>query len=91
MLRDPQTESMSICMRGVLRQNPDLWWKLLTEHKTTALDLRKAALDPTDHEHASMYEEWFQADLFTRPKAIASTSVLLFGTIKRYQFNVIYI
>jgi hypothetical protein len=47
MLRDPQTESMSICMRGVLRQNPDLWWKLLTEHKTTALDLRKAALDPT--------------------------------------------
>jgi hypothetical protein len=47
MLRDPYNASMVVCMRGVLRQNPEIVWRLLTEHKSTVLDLRKAALDPT--------------------------------------------
>jgi hypothetical protein len=32
--------------------------------------------------------EWFPAALFTRPKAIESTSVLLFGATIKNQFNI---
>jgi hypothetical protein len=47
MLRDSDNACILVFMRGVLRRNPDLVWNTLTEHKSTALAVRKAALDPT--------------------------------------------
>ena len=47
MLMESDPESVVIATRAVLRQNPQLIWNILTGYKSTALDLRKAALDPT--------------------------------------------